>query len=33
MKNRITPTNKERKMRDNDFIVSKTETKAHQEIS
>jgi len=29
MKNRITPTNKERKMRDNDFIVSKTDTKGH----
>lgn len=26
MKNRITPTSKERKMRDNDFIVSKTDT-------
>lgn len=27
MKNKITPNNNERKMRDNDFIVSKTDTK------
>jgi len=27
MKNKITPNNTERKMRDNDFIVSKTDTK------
>ncbi|MFK5893355.1 MAG: PAS domain-containing protein [Pseudomonadota bacterium] len=29
MKNKINPINKERKMRDNDFIVSKTDTKGH----
>jgi hypothetical protein len=29
MKNKITPTNKERKMRENDFIVSKTDIKGH----